>query len=228
MGLNGESNNAYRLNTRAEAQAKLASGPAGCAMNVQPEDNTDRAVRLMGQFAEYKRVVDLVDLLDDAEKRGEKRAEARALAEDDADRRAAVEAVEEMRKSGEKPISWEEVKRRIGLSQQAEQTIVLEQEEDGGFSVYTPGVPGCTSQGDTIAEAVSNIAEAIDLHIGCMKKDGLPISTSAARLLEAARKLRADQSTPTCPPGGIQGELPPDHELVVETTTFVRRRKVAT
>jgi len=38
--------------------------------------------------------------------------------------------------------------------------IVLK-ESDDGFSVWVPGLPGCWSQGETEAEAIKNIREAI-------------------------------------------------------------------
>lgn len=38
---------------------------------------------------------------------------------------------------------------------------VLVEESDEGFAVSVPGLPGCHSQGDTEAEALENIAEAI-------------------------------------------------------------------
>ncbi len=39
-------------------------------------------------------------------------------------------------------------------------TVLLEQ-SDEGFAVSVPGLPGCQSQGDTEAEALANIADAI-------------------------------------------------------------------
>ncbi len=42
-------------------------------------------------------------------------------------------------------------------------TVILEKEEDGGFSVYCPALPGCVSQGDDRAEALRNINEAVSL-----------------------------------------------------------------
>jgi len=42
---------------------------------------------------------------------------------------------------------------------------VFEQEEDGGFSVSVPALPGCFSQGDSFEEAVQNITEAIELYL---------------------------------------------------------------
>ncbi len=39
-------------------------------------------------------------------------------------------------------------------------TVKIE-ESDEGFAVSVPGLPGCHSQGDTEAEALANIADAI-------------------------------------------------------------------
>jgi antitoxin HicB len=38
---------------------------------------------------------------------------------------------------------------------------VFEPQEDGGFTVTVPSLPGCISEGDTYEEAVANIREAI-------------------------------------------------------------------
>jgi predicted RNase H-like HicB family nuclease len=40
-------------------------------------------------------------------------------------------------------------------------TVILEPEEDGSYSVHCPALPGCSSQGDTLEEALTNIREAI-------------------------------------------------------------------
>lgn len=37
--------------------------------------------------------------------------------------------------------------------------------EETGFSVVVPGLPGCVSQGETRAEALENIKEAIELYL---------------------------------------------------------------
>ena len=39
--------------------------------------------------------------------------------------------------------------------------VLLEQEEDGGYAVSAPAVPGAYSDGDTEAEALENIIDAI-------------------------------------------------------------------
>lgn len=44
-------------------------------------------------------------------------------------------------------------------------TVVLEPQEEGGFTVYVPSLPGCVSEGDTKEEALSNIREAIELYL---------------------------------------------------------------
>ena len=44
-------------------------------------------------------------------------------------------------------------------------TIVLEPQEEGGFTVYVPSLPGCVSQGETKEEAIKNIKEAIELYL---------------------------------------------------------------
>lgn len=42
---------------------------------------------------------------------------------------------------------------------------VFQEEREGGFSVWVPALPGCSSQGETFEEAVENIREAISLYL---------------------------------------------------------------
>ena len=44
-------------------------------------------------------------------------------------------------------------------------TIVLEPQEEGGFTAYVPSLPGCISEGETKEEAIKNIKEAIELYL---------------------------------------------------------------
>jgi predicted RNase H-like HicB family nuclease len=53
--------------------------------------------------------------------------------------------------------------------------VVLELNEDGGYTVYVPLLPGCISEGDTRKEALANIKEAIELYIESLTDDGEPI-----------------------------------------------------
>ncbi|MBU4223262.1 MAG: type II toxin-antitoxin system HicB family antitoxin [Euryarchaeota archaeon] len=43
--------------------------------------------------------------------------------------------------------------------------IVLEEEDDGTYSVHCPALKGCHSQGETREEALINIQEAIQLYL---------------------------------------------------------------
>ena len=52
------------------------------------------------------------------------------------------------------------------------QVILIPDMEAGGFTVTVPSLPGCISEGDTEAEALANIKEAIELYIEDMIADG--------------------------------------------------------
>ncbi len=43
--------------------------------------------------------------------------------------------------------------------------VVLEKQEEGGYTVYVPSLPGCISEGETKEEALKNIKEAIELYL---------------------------------------------------------------
>jgi len=43
--------------------------------------------------------------------------------------------------------------------------IMLEEQKEGGYTVYVPSLPGCISQGETVDEAIANIKEAIGLYL---------------------------------------------------------------
>ena len=42
---------------------------------------------------------------------------------------------------------------------------VIQEEKEGGYSVWVPSLPGCASQGETFGETVKNIKEAIELYL---------------------------------------------------------------
>ena len=43
--------------------------------------------------------------------------------------------------------------------------VILEPQEEGGYTIYTPSLPGCISQGETYKEALEKIKEAIELYL---------------------------------------------------------------
>jgi predicted RNase H-like HicB family nuclease len=52
-----------------------------------------------------------------------------------------------------------------------EYNTIFTPEEEGGYSVSVPDLPGCFSQGDTFEEAKKNIAEAIELYLEDVDKE---------------------------------------------------------
>jgi len=42
--------------------------------------------------------------------------------------------------------------------------VVLLEDETGGYVAIVPALPGCHTQGETLAEAMENVKEAIDLY----------------------------------------------------------------
>lgn len=51
--------------------------------------------------------------------------------------------------------------------------VVLEPSDDGGFTVTVPALPGCISEGDSKAEALRNIREAIQLYLEDVPADSV-------------------------------------------------------
>ena len=52
--------------------------------------------------------------------------------------------------------------------------VIIEKAESN-FSAYVPDLPGCVTTGASLEEVVSNLREAIALHIEGMREDGLPV-----------------------------------------------------
>jgi antitoxin HicB len=53
--------------------------------------------------------------------------------------------------------------------------IHLQKEEEGGYTVMVPALPGCITYGEDIDEAISMAKEAIELYIGELKDRNQPI-----------------------------------------------------
>lgn len=64
----------------------------------------------------------------------------------------------------------------------SEYAVVMEREDDGGYSVWVPDLPGCASQGETYDEALANIREAIEGYIVAHKAEGLPLPEPRTRI----------------------------------------------
>jgi predicted RNase H-like HicB family nuclease len=79
-------------------------------------------------------------------------------------------------------------------------TVILGPENDGGYSVFCPALPGCVSQGDSLDDALSNIHEAILgwLEVATDAGEGVPAETPdvVAEEIESVLKDRAEDGLP--------------------------------
>ena len=50
--------------------------------------------------------------------------------------------------------------------------ILLTPQEEGGFSVTVPSLPGCYTQGESVEEAISMAKEAISLYVESLEAEG--------------------------------------------------------
>ena len=62
---------------------------------------------------------------------------------------------------------------------------IFEPQEDGGFTVMVPSLPGCISEGDTYEEALANVKEAIAAWIEVSREygDDIPAGDVAVELV---------------------------------------------
>jgi len=72
--------------------------------------------------------------------------------------------------------------------------VIFEPQEEGGFTVTVPALPGCISEGDTYDEALANIKEAIALYIESLQADGIPVPEENHLIVELEASY---EQTPT-------------------------------
>ncbi len=64
-------------------------------------------------------------------------------------------------------------------------TICIEKNEEGGYTVTVPSLPGCVTQGDTWAEALAHAREAITGYIETLRLLGKTIPLEVSVKVEA-------------------------------------------
>jgi len=69
---------------------------------------------------------------------------------------------------------------------QARYLIDLEKNEDGGYTVTVPALPGCITEGATWDEAVANAQEAITGYLEALRDLGKPIPVEIPVEIEPA------------------------------------------
>jgi predicted RNase H-like HicB family nuclease len=65
----------------------------------------------------------------------------------------------------------------MGMERSREIELVFAPQEEGGYHVYAPDLPGLHTQGDTLDEAAANAQEALGLYI-----EGLREAATALKL----------------------------------------------
>jgi predicted RNase H-like HicB family nuclease len=53
--------------------------------------------------------------------------------------------------------------------------VIITPGDDGFWVAECPSLPGCISQGETRAEAISNIREAIEAYVAALEDDGIEV-----------------------------------------------------
>jgi predicted RNase H-like HicB family nuclease len=67
------------------------------------------------------------------------------------------------------------------MSEPTEIEFVFEPQDEGGYSVYAPDLPGLHTEGDTLEEAVANAEEALALYVEGLREDGRPVGRGIVR-----------------------------------------------
>lgn len=53
--------------------------------------------------------------------------------------------------------------------------LLLSDADEGGYTVLVPALPGCTTEVETLEEALDNAREAISLHVDVLIGEGAPV-----------------------------------------------------
>lgn len=59
--------------------------------------------------------------------------------------------------------------------------LVFEPQEEGGFHVYAPDLPGLHTQGDDFDDAMTNASEAVALYVEGLREEGESLDSGVIR-----------------------------------------------
>lgn len=68
-----------------------------------------------------------------------------------------------------------------GMDQPREIELVFAPQEEGGYHVYAPDLPGLHTQGDTLEEATANAQEALELYVKGLREEGRSLDAGVIR-----------------------------------------------
>jgi predicted RNase H-like HicB family nuclease len=67
------------------------------------------------------------------------------------------------------------------MAEQSEFEFVFEPQDEGGYHVYAPDLPGLHTQGEDIDEATENAQEALALYVEGLREEGRPVGSGIVR-----------------------------------------------
>jgi len=67
------------------------------------------------------------------------------------------------------------------MDQPREIELVFAPQEEGGYHVYAPDLPGLHTQGNTLDEATANAREALALYVEGLREAGLSLDAGVIR-----------------------------------------------
>jgi predicted RNase H-like HicB family nuclease len=67
------------------------------------------------------------------------------------------------------------------MAEQSEFEFVFEPQDEGGYHVYAPDLPGLHTQGEDIDDAVENAQEALALYVEGLREEGGPVGSGIVR-----------------------------------------------
>jgi predicted RNase H-like HicB family nuclease len=59
--------------------------------------------------------------------------------------------------------------------------FVFEPQDEGGYHVYAPDLPGLHTQGEALDNATENAREALELYVEGLREEGRPLDTGVIR-----------------------------------------------
>jgi predicted RNase H-like HicB family nuclease len=59
--------------------------------------------------------------------------------------------------------------------------LIFEPQEEGGFHVYAPELPGLHTQGEDMDDAMANATEAVALYVAGLREDGESLDMGIVR-----------------------------------------------
>ena len=68
--------------------------------------------------------------------------------------------------------------------------VLLRKEQEGGYTVTVPSLPGCVTYGDTVEQAIEMAKEAVEVYVESLREHGEDIPTEEG-ILEYTLTVRS-------------------------------------